>query len=170
MREIPNNCIQLPFLVNVFFFDNANAWICIHTCSHAHSKHTHMCTCMHVGALPWSSSSVLDHRSLPPVFESRRGHIWRLFRLSLRLITFGSRSAHLAYLVHKVAVKHQSSSPICMLSLKHTHTFHHTCMTVLMYTKKCKVSKNDSKTGKFCTLKMLCFWKVVNFIRYTYVM
>jgi len=28
-------------------------------------------------------------------------HIWRLFRLSLRLIIFGSRSAHLAYLVHK---------------------------------------------------------------------
>ena len=49
----------------------------------------------------WSSGSVLDHRSLPPVFESRRGHIWRLFRLSLRLITFGGRSAHLPYLVHK---------------------------------------------------------------------
>jgi len=29
------------------------------------------------------------------------GHIWRLFRLWLRLITFGSRSAHLAYHVHK---------------------------------------------------------------------
>ncbi|KAK2160789.1 hypothetical protein LSH36_127g15023 [Paralvinella palmiformis] len=27
------------------------------------------------GAPPWSSGSVLDHRSLPPVFESRRGHI-----------------------------------------------------------------------------------------------
>ena len=53
------------------------------------------------GAPPWSSGSVLDHRSLPPVFESRRGHIWRLFRLWLRLITFGGRSAHLAYFVHK---------------------------------------------------------------------
>ena len=52
-------------------------------------------------APPWSNGSVLDHRSLPPVFESRRGHIWRLFRLSLRLNIFGSRSAHLAYLVHK---------------------------------------------------------------------
>ena len=52
-------------------------------------------------APPWSSGSVLDHRSLPPVFESRRGHIWRLFRLSLSLIAFGSRSAHLAYRVHK---------------------------------------------------------------------
>ena len=26
-------------------------------------------------APPWSSGSVLNHRSLPPVFESRRGHI-----------------------------------------------------------------------------------------------
>ena len=53
------------------------------------------------GAPPWSSGSVLDHRSLPPVIKSRRGHIWRLFRLWLRLSTFGGRSAHLAYLVHK---------------------------------------------------------------------
>ena len=50
---------------------------------------------------PWSSGSVLDHRSLPPVFESRRGDIWRLFHLWLRFVTFGSRSAHLAYHVHK---------------------------------------------------------------------
>ena len=56
---------------------------------------------------PWSSGSVLDRRSLPPVFESRREHIWRVFHLWLRLITFGGRSAHLAY---RVAVKHQSSS------------------------------------------------------------
>ena len=55
----------------------------------------------HRRAPPWSSGSVLVHRSLPFVFESRLGHIWRLFRLSLRLITFGSRSAHLAYHVHK---------------------------------------------------------------------
>ena len=53
------------------------------------------------GASPWSSGRVLDHRSLPPVFESRCRHIWRLFRLWLRLITFGGRSAHLAYFVHK---------------------------------------------------------------------
>jgi len=31
--------------------------------------------CMLFGAPPWSSGSVLDPRSLPPVFESRRGHI-----------------------------------------------------------------------------------------------
>ena len=53
------------------------------------------------GGPPWSSGSVLDHRSLPPVFESRREYFWRLFRLSLRLVTFGGSSAHLAYLVHK---------------------------------------------------------------------
>jgi len=64
---------------------------------------------------PWSSGSVLDHRSLPPVFESRRGHIWRLFRLLLRLITFGGRSAHLAYLVQKSGRK--TSIIIISLSL-----------------------------------------------------
>ena len=52
-------------------------------------------------APPWSSGSVLDYRSLSPVFKSRRGHIWRLFRLWLLLITFGGRSAHLAYRMHK---------------------------------------------------------------------
>ena len=48
-----------------------------------------------------SSGSVFHHRSLPLVFESRRGHIWRLFHIWLRFITFGGRSAHLAYHVHK---------------------------------------------------------------------
>ena len=45
--------------------------------------------------------SVFDHRSLPPIFESRRGHIWRVFHLWLRFITFGSRLAYLAYHVPK---------------------------------------------------------------------
>jgi len=45
--------------------------------------------------------SSLDHGSLPPEFESRRGHVWTLFRHLLIFITFGGRSAHLAYLVHK---------------------------------------------------------------------
>jgi len=54
-----------------------------------------------IGAAPWSSGSVLDQRSLPPVFETRRGHIWRLFHHRLHFITFGGRSAHLPYHVHK---------------------------------------------------------------------
>jgi len=58
---------------------------------------------------PWSNGSVLEHRSLPPRFESGRGHIWRMFHLWLRLITFGGRSTHLAYLVHKSGRKQQSS-------------------------------------------------------------
>ena len=61
----------------------------------------------------WSSGSVLDHRSLPPVFESRRGHIWRLFHFWLRLITFGGRSAHLAYHVHKSGRKTSIIIMIC---------------------------------------------------------
>jgi len=43
----------------------------------------------------------LDHISLPPGFESQRWHIWRVFHLWLRFVTFGSRSAHLAYHVYK---------------------------------------------------------------------
>jgi hypothetical protein len=58
---------------------------------------------------------VLDHRSLPLVFESRRVHIWRLFRLWLRLIIFGGHSAHLAYLVHKSDCK----IPIIKSSAQH---------------------------------------------------
>ena len=46
-------------------------------------------------------SSVLDHRSLPPEFESWHGHICRLFHLWLHFITFSGCSAHLAYHVHK---------------------------------------------------------------------
>ena len=45
--------------------------------------------------------SALDHRSLPPEFESRRGHIWMVFHLWLRFVTFGGRSAHLAYHLRK---------------------------------------------------------------------
>ena len=64
------------------------------------STHTHTHTHTHT-APAWSSGSALDHRSLAPVFESRRGHIWRVFHLRLLFITFGGRSAHLAYHAHK---------------------------------------------------------------------
>ena len=53
----------------------------------------------------WSSASMLDHRSLPPEFESWHGHIWRLFYLWLCSITFGGCSAHLAYHVFKSGCK-----------------------------------------------------------------
>jgi len=54
-----------------------------------------------LGRLRGLVGSALDHRSLPPEFESRRGHIWRVVHLWLRFITFGGRSGHLAYRVHK---------------------------------------------------------------------
>jgi len=65
----------------------------------------HLLTNHEVGPLDAST-----RRSLPPVFKSRRGHIWRLFHHWLRLITCGGRSAHLAYLVHKSGRKTSSSS------------------------------------------------------------
>ena len=67
-------------------------------------------------APPWSGGSVLDHRSLPPVFESWCGHIWRLFHLWLRLITFGGCLAHLAYHVHKSGRKTSITKP-CPLNM-----------------------------------------------------
>jgi len=57
------------------------------------------------GAPPLSNGSVLDHTSPPPVFETRRGHIRRMFHLWLRFITFEGSSGHLAYHVHKSGPK-----------------------------------------------------------------
>jgi len=57
------------------------------------------------GRAPALGGSVLDHRSLLPVFESRCGHIWRLFHLWLRFITVRGRSTYLVYHVLKSARK-----------------------------------------------------------------
>ena len=48
--------------------------------------------------------------SVAPRFKLRPGYIRRVFHLSLRLITFGGRSAHLAYLVHKGGLKTATSN------------------------------------------------------------
>jgi len=54
---------------------------------------------MNKGHLYGLTDSALDHRSF--VFESRCGHIWRMFHIWLCFINFGGCSAHLAYLAHK---------------------------------------------------------------------
>ena len=59
------------------------------------------------------TDSVLDHRSLPSVFEYRRGYIWRLFHLCVHFITFEGRSVHLAYHVHKCG--HKTSTLIIII-------------------------------------------------------
>ena len=60
---------------------------------------------------PWClhglTGSAVSHRSIAPRFKPRPSYVKRVFRLSLRLITRGARSVHLAYCVHKVAVKQQ---------------------------------------------------------------
>ena len=45
--------------------------------------------------------SALDDRLLPPGFKPRLGYVTRLFHISLRLITFAGRLAHLAYHVNE---------------------------------------------------------------------
>ena len=67
----------------------------------------------HARTPPWSSCSALDHRSLLPVFQSRLGHIWRLFHLWLHFINFAGR-------------KHLSLSS----SRTHAHTHTHTCTVI----------------------------------------
>jgi len=76
---------------------------------------------------------VLDHRSLPPVFVSQRGHIWRVFHLRLRFITIGGRSVHLAYRVHKSGHK----TPI-IINLR---------MILAVYLKSITVSMPSTSNG-----------------------
>ena len=46
------------------------------------------------------TGSVVGRRSTAPEFKLQPGYASGVFHLSLRLITFGSRSAHLTYHVH----------------------------------------------------------------------
>ena len=87
----------------------------------------------------WSSGSVLDHRSLPPMFESWHGHIWRLFHLKLHYITIGGRSAHLAYQVHKSGCK---TSPRCTHSWYQYHSYKLYIQTVLKLIKISDIHKS----------------------------
>ena len=99
--------------------------------------HQHYFSTTTTGATPWSSSSVLDHRSLPLVFESRRGHSWRLFHLWFRLTTFGGCLAHLAYHVHNSGRK---TSIIIIIIYHHHHNnhqlnYHYSVYYLMCYTR-----------------------------------
>ena len=52
---------------------------------------THLYTSTPTERIHGLTDRALDHRSLPPVFEFRAGHIWRVFHLWLRFITPGGR-------------------------------------------------------------------------------
>ena len=56
---------------------------------------------LRVGLLHGLTGSTLDHRSLPPEFESQHEQIWRMFHLWFCFIIFGGLSANFAYHVHK---------------------------------------------------------------------
>ena len=94
------------------------------------------------GCLSGLTGRALDHRSLIPKFKPRRGHIWTVFHLWLRLINFGARSAHLAYRVHKsgrkTSIKYHQSSAI------HHTTKEMTTMLVAHYEKIRMISSRVS--------------------------
>ena len=64
-----------------------------------------------IRAPPWPNigphiySPVVGHTSIAHGFKSRPSYVTNVFHLSLRLITFGSRSARVAYLVHNTGCK-----------------------------------------------------------------
>jgi len=112
--------LLLPlFSTNDILWQLTSFWRCkLHRS--AHREHPQSVCCLHKHRMTLNSGkkysthsanglhhliglvgSELDHRSLPPEFESRRWHSWRVCRLWLRFITFGGRSAHFAYHVHK---------------------------------------------------------------------
>ena len=62
------------------------------------------------------TGSAVGRISIAPGFKPRLGYFRRVFHLSLRLITFGGRSAHLAYLVQK------SGRKTTTFIHRHTHT------------------------------------------------
>ena len=53
------------------------------------------------GSPPWPNWYSARGGPQIPNFKPRLGYIRRLFHLSLRFMTFGGRSAHLGYLVHR---------------------------------------------------------------------
>ena len=114
-------------------YKDASAKLSLTSDAHAH-RHSHVCVYVYVHRASdtfiiysiysmfrtplWSSGNVLDHRSLPPVFEYRRGHIWRLFHLWLiTSVTLGGRSAHLANPVYKSG--HKTSIIIYSMFIYH---------------------------------------------------
>ena len=85
---------------NIHTYGLKNTWMLT-------GNQTTACT-LHSGAfiycaarLPGLTGSAVGYGSIIPGLKPGRGFIRMAFRLSLRLIAFGGRSAHLAYLVHR---------------------------------------------------------------------
>ena len=94
--------------------------------------------------------SSLDNRSLPPEFESRRGHMWRMFHLWLLFIILGGRSAHLTYYVHK------SGRKTSIINNKHI------CYGYILYNVSCYSITTNIYQTPICYFPLYCsnhiFW------------
>ena len=68
-----------------------------------------LCSLNSQSCLNGITGSIVGHRSGPPEFRTRHGHVWRVFNFSLCLVTAGGCSAHLAYFVavRNTVSKHQ---------------------------------------------------------------
>ena len=101
------------------------------------------------------TGSALDHRSLPPAFESRRGHIWRVFHLRLRFVTVGGRSAHLAYRVTESGRKTSIIIIIIIFILAYLISFVN--MSPVRFSLFLHIRKGDN----FCRLFHLSFRLII---------
>ena len=93
-----------------------------------------------------SSGSELDHRSLPPEFERRRGHILRVCHLWLRFISFKCCPANLGARVHKSGRK----TSIIIIIVVQLFT---SSLYIAIY---CVASKTSTTTPVSIMLKLGC--------------
>ena len=67
------------------------------------------------------TGSAAGHQSIAPRFKPRLAYVGRMFHLSIRLITFGGHSAHLAYPVQK-GDRETAASVLMSILLRHLTT------------------------------------------------
>ena len=102
-----------------------------------------------VGHLDDPTSSAVGHRYVAPGLKPRPGYVRRPFHLSLHLMIFGGRSAHLALrCAQKWVVKQQH---ICIITTQrvHVHTYFYYCVySIIMYflSEYCEGQRGESGT------------------------
>ena len=89
----------------------------IFTRSHGTLKSRSLFSEVLMGCLNGLAGSGVGHRFNLPDLKSRREHAWMVCHASLRLITFAGHSTHSAYLVHQVAIKHQTVEVVVLTTI-----------------------------------------------------
>jgi len=73
------------------------------------------------GRLHGLTGSAVGHIYIAPQFKSGPSYFRRVRHFSLRYITFGGCSAHLAYIIHKIGEPWGQNCPICLNNRSSVH-------------------------------------------------